>query len=185
LDIPHEHEPLLCYQFNSGEGAFVIHGDDPGDPYPQDNTFIGGGGGVGSTVANVTLQRGATIVFQVYSTADTAEDGPIAAVSFKVDPRSVWAMKAESLFLGAHGVLPDYLREARSNESLDAKDCRISLNLRYGLMGMQHCQWFWSGARGNEKFQEKYNICDCDSDVCTCAAELPTPETRTWKVCGH
>jgi hypothetical protein len=182
---------LLCYQVNSGQGAYVIHSDDPGDPYPQDNTFIGGGGGIGAAVANVTLRCGATIVFEVYNPDDIGDTGPIAAVSFKVEPCSVWAMKAESLYLGAHGVLPHYLREACSKESLDAKDCRISLNLRYGLMDMQHCQWFWSGATGNEKFLKKLNDCNCKPTgclapkVCTCAAGLPTPECRTWKMCGH
>jgi hypothetical protein len=58
--------PLLCFQFNSGQGAYVLHGDDPGDPYPQDDRFIAGGGGFGSTVANVTLRKGATIVFEIY-----------------------------------------------------------------------------------------------------------------------
>ena len=38
--------------------------DDPGDPYPQDDCFIGGGGGFGSVVANITLRKGATIVFE-------------------------------------------------------------------------------------------------------------------------
>jgi len=28
----------------------VLHGDDPGDPYPNDPKFIAGGGGFGSTV---------------------------------------------------------------------------------------------------------------------------------------
>ena len=60
-------EPLLCFQFNSGQGAYVLHGDDPGDPYPQDDSFIAGGGGFGSTVANVTLRKGATIVFEIYN----------------------------------------------------------------------------------------------------------------------
>ena len=44
------HAPLLCFQFNSGQGAYVLHGDDPGDPYPNDPKFIAGGGGFGSTV---------------------------------------------------------------------------------------------------------------------------------------
>jgi hypothetical protein len=187
LDIPHaEEEPLLCYQVNSGQGAYVIHSDDPGDPYPQDNTFMGGGGGIGAAVANVTLRCGATVVFEVFDTGnDTGDNGPIAAVSFKVEPCSVWAMKAESLYLGAHGVLPHYLREACSKEPLDAKDCRISVNMRYGLMDMQHCQWFFSGAPGNEKFLEKFNECTCKPLVCTCAAALPAPECRTWKMCGY
>lgn len=96
-------EPLLCFQFNSGQGAYVLHGDDPGDPYPQDDSFIAGGGGFGSTVANITLRKGATIVFEIYNprtdtSASTA--GNIAAVSFKVEPGSIWAMKRGALYLG-------------------------------------------------------------------------------------
>ena len=101
-------EPLLCFQFNSGQGAYVLHGDDPGDPYPQDD-FIAGGGGFGSTVANVTLRKGATIVFEIYSPrtdVDASTVSNIAAVSFKVQPGSLWAMKHGALYLGETTVLP-------------------------------------------------------------------------------
>jgi hypothetical protein len=96
-------EPLLCFQFNSGQGAYVLHGDDPGDPYPQDDKFIAGGGGFGSTVANVTLRKGATIVFEIYNPRadlDSSTASNIAAVSFKVEPGSIWAMKFGALYLG-------------------------------------------------------------------------------------
>jgi hypothetical protein len=96
-------EPLLCFQFNSGQGAYVLHGDDPGDPYPQDDNFIAGGGGFGSTIANVTLRKGATIVFEIYNPQadlDASTASNIAAVSFKVEPGSIWAMKFGALYLG-------------------------------------------------------------------------------------
>ena len=118
---------------------------------------------VAATSANVTLRKGATIVFEVYCPAELesgSNDGPLAAVSFHVKPGSVWAMKAEALYQGAHGVLPDYLKEAAASGAtlpdLPVSQCRISLNLRYGQMPHEHCQWYWSAAPGNEAFKALY-----------------------------
>ena len=67
--------------------------------------FVAGGGGFGAAVANITLRKKATVVFEVYSPRPTADAAsPIAAVMFKVEPRGVWAMKGDSLILGSHGV---------------------------------------------------------------------------------
>ena len=49
----------LCLQGDSW--AFTNNSYDT-----QDERFIAGGGGFGSTVANVTLRKGATIVFEIY-----------------------------------------------------------------------------------------------------------------------
>ena len=77
------------------------------------------------------------------------------------------------------------LRESCSPILRDATDCHISLNLRYGLMDPVHCQWFWSGASGNEGFEEQYGRCDCTGGRCTCDAKIPDAMARSWRVCGH
>ena len=179
LGIKKAEEPLLCFQFNVGHGAFVLHGDDMGDPYPNDNSFVAGGGGFGSTVANVTLRKEATVVFEVYSPLETLDAPPIAAVMFKVKPRGVWAMKGDSLTLGSHGVLPEYLC-AKAPKTPHAKS-RISVNLRYGFADMTAAQFFWMSTEGNEEFATKMEACVCeDSSACECDAEIPPPQPRTW-----
>ena len=54
--------PIICVIC---QGAFVLHADDPGDPYPNNPSFIAGGGGFGKVVANLTLRRPAWIFFEV------------------------------------------------------------------------------------------------------------------------
>ena len=140
----------------------------------------------------MTLRKGATIVFEVYCPAELesgSNDGPLAAVSFHVKPGSVWAMKAEALYQGTHGVLPDYLKEAAASGAtlpdLPVSQCRISLNLRYGQMPHEHCQWYWSGAPGNEAFKDLFHDGAYEddegrpSDTWKQKAALPVPEN--WK----
>ena len=77
------------------------------------------------------------------------------------------------------------LRESCPPILPDVTDCRISLNLRYGLMEPVHCQWFWAGAAGNEGFAEQWYSCSCTGGRCTCEAKIPEPTARSWHVCGH
>jgi hypothetical protein len=143
--------------------------------------FVAGGGGFGAAVANITLRKKATVVFEVYSpTAGAAS--PIAAVMFKVEPRGVWAMKGDSLILGSHGVLPEYLCKKTPKTPPADEPSRISVNLRYGLADNARAQVYWMSQPGNEQFADRMNACVCDdSSACVCAAEIEPPQQRTWQ----
>ena len=142
-------------QWNTGQEAYVLHGDQPGDPYPNDPTFVAGGGGFGSTVANVTLREPATVLYQVYGGDD---EDYIATVMFRVEPRSIWAMELDALWYGSHGVLPDHIRDGAPRQTRKGmQNYRVSLNMRFGQISHEECVTYWHSLPGNEEFQKRWS----------------------------
>jgi len=129
-----DHQPALAIQWNIGHGYYMFHMDEPGDPNPEKLAQEGGGGGFGRTIANVTLRQGATIFLKINK---PGSNRVMLSICFHVDIGSMWGLQGAALYAASHAVLPDELH--RDAHTPDCK-CRISMNIRFGLMTNEHMQ---------------------------------------------
>jgi len=132
---------LFAIQWNLVRGPLAKHQDEPGDIAPKDGEYIAGGGGFGHTVANISLNSGATVFLDING---PQTDSTLFTLVFPVSRRSMWAIQGAALWGASHAVLPDVLPtdQCPGLSNLDFP-YRVSMNLRYGRLCNDHCKWYY------------------------------------------